>query len=213
MLSQGTIPNDRPVAYASRTLNESESKYSTIEKELLSIVWACKYFRPYLFGRKFFIYTDHRPLTWLFNLKEPNSKLVRWRLRLEVFDFTIVYKKGKQNLNADALSRIHLNVYENESVKNNPGDSNQTITDYMQQFAESLENENNDDPELDPPSTSQQQNVISNVEIPTREMANTDDSTVHSEQPETESTAINILDEIINNRPLQFIIKKAHILK
>lgn len=138
---------------------------------------------------------------------------MRWRLRLEEFDFTIVYKKGKQNLNADALSRIHLNVYENESVKNNPGDSNQTITDYMQQFAESLENENNDDPELDPPSTSQQQNVISNVEIPTREMANTDDSTVHSEQPETESTAINILDEIINNRPLQFIIKKAHILK
>lgn len=79
----------------------------------------------------------------------------------------------------------------------------------MQQFAESLENENNDDPELDPPSTSQQQNVISNVEIPTREMANTDDSTVHSEQPETESTAIKILDEIINNRPLQFIIKKS----
>ncbi|XP_076269006.1 uncharacterized protein LOC143201674 [Rhynchophorus ferrugineus] len=108
VLSQGTIGNDLPIAYASRTLSTTECNYSTIEKELLAIVWATKYFRPYLFGRKFSIVTDHKPLQWLFSIKEPNSKLVRWRLKLQEFDFTIHYKKGKQNLNADALSRPPL---------------------------------------------------------------------------------------------------------
>ncbi|CAK1589169.1 unnamed protein product [Parnassius mnemosyne] len=64
ILSQGPIGSDKPVCYASRTLNESEVNYSTIEKELLSIVWATKYFRPYLFGRTFKILTDHKPLQW-----------------------------------------------------------------------------------------------------------------------------------------------------
>lgn len=74
VLSQGPIGSDRPIAYASRTLNDSEQNYSTIEKELLAIVWATKYFPPYLFGRKFDIITDHKPLEWLFSIKEPNSK-------------------------------------------------------------------------------------------------------------------------------------------
>ncbi|CAK1589170.1 unnamed protein product [Parnassius mnemosyne] len=65
ILSQGPIGSDKPVCYASRTLNESEVNYSTIEKELLSIVWATKYFRPYLFGRTFKILTDHKPLQTL----------------------------------------------------------------------------------------------------------------------------------------------------
>jgi len=106
ILSQGPIGQDLPICYASRTLSKTEQNYSTIEKELLAIVWATKYFRPYLFGKTFTIITDHKPLTWLFSLKEPNSKLVRWRLKLEEFDYKIQYKKGIQNSNADALSRI-----------------------------------------------------------------------------------------------------------
>lgn len=80
VLSQGPIGADKPIAYASRTLNDSEIHYSTIEKELLAIIWATKYFRPYLFGRHFNIVTDHRPLQYLMNLKEPNSRLIRWKL-------------------------------------------------------------------------------------------------------------------------------------
>lgn len=113
VLSQGPIGSDKPVCYASRTLNESELNYSTIEKELLAIVWATKYFRPYLFGRKFKVLTDHKPLQWMMNLKEPNSRMTRWRLRLSEYDFTVVYKKGKFNTNADALSRVEIH---NEEV-------------------------------------------------------------------------------------------------
>jgi len=133
VLSQGIIPNDKPIAYALRTLSTSETRYSTIEKELLAIVWACKYFRPYLFGHKFTILTNHKPLQWLFSLKEPNSRLVRWRLKLEEFDYTVQYKKGKTNQAADALSRnpISLNAVETESLINNPGDANEIIDDFL----------------------------------------------------------------------------------
>ena len=53
--------DDKPIAYGSKTLNPAERNYSTIEKELLAIVWAVKHYRPYLFGRHFKILTDHRP--------------------------------------------------------------------------------------------------------------------------------------------------------
>lgn len=109
VLSQGPIGGDKPICYASRTLTNSETNYSTIEKELLAIVWATKYFRPYLFGRKFSIVTDHKPLTWIMSLKDPNSKLVRWRLQLEEYDYEIIYKKGSLNSNADAMSRVKIN--------------------------------------------------------------------------------------------------------
>ncbi|XP_074027679.1 uncharacterized protein [Leptinotarsa decemlineata] len=128
ILLQGPIGKDKPIAYASRTLNESEQNYTTIEKEMLAMVWATKYFRPYLFGQKFKILSDHRPLQWLFSLKDPNSKLVRWRLKLEEFDYEIVYKKAKSNTNADALSRIEVHTKEAFSLK-----------EYIENFNKELE--------------------------------------------------------------------------
>jgi hypothetical protein len=62
ILRQGKIGHDKPIAYASSTLNQAKQNYSTIEKELAAIVWACKHFRPYLLGRTFTIVTDHKPL-------------------------------------------------------------------------------------------------------------------------------------------------------
>lgn len=100
--------NGRPVAFASRALNKSEMNYGTIEKELLAVVWSIKHFRPYLFGRKFDLETDHRPLVYLFSMKEPSSRLTKFRLALEEYDFTINYIPGKSNVLADALSRITI---------------------------------------------------------------------------------------------------------
>lgn len=108
--------NDHPIAYYSRTLNTAERNYSTIEKELLAIVDSTKHFRPYLYGQKFTIETDHNPLVWLSKIKEPNSRLTRWKLKLGEFQFEIKYKKGKENVVADALSRVELNTHETDDA-------------------------------------------------------------------------------------------------
>lgn len=110
--------NNKPIAFYSRTLNSAERNYSTIERELLSIVETTKNFRPYIFGKQFIIETDHKPLVWLFSLKDPNSRLVKWRLRLEEFDYKIQYKKGKENVVADALSRVEININETTDEDN-----------------------------------------------------------------------------------------------
>ncbi|XP_063831609.1 uncharacterized protein LOC135080816 [Ostrinia nubilalis] len=119
ILSQGPIGKDQPVAYASRTLNKAECNYSVTEKECLAIVWGTKVFRPYLYGHRFKILTDHKPLKWLFNCKDPGSKLVRWRLKLEEFDYEIEYKKGRVNSNADALSRYPVNPVQHSTEPQN----------------------------------------------------------------------------------------------
>lgn len=103
-----------PCCYISRTLNPPERNYSTTEKELLAIVWATKRLRQYLLGRKFIIRTDHQALTWLQNCKDPSSRLIRWRLRLEEYEYEIQYTKGKDNTAADCLSRIHAITAQDE---------------------------------------------------------------------------------------------------
>lgn len=105
ILSQGIIGKDRPIAYTSRLLNSAEQNYSTIEKELLAIIYSVNHFRPYLYGRKFELVTDHKPLTWLNSVKDPTSRLMRWKLKLAEYEYDITYRAGKTNLNADALSR------------------------------------------------------------------------------------------------------------
>jgi len=70
VLSQGTIGQDLPITYVSRVLNSAEKNYSTIEKELLAIIYCTHHFRPYLYGHKFFLVTDHQPLIWLYKVKD-----------------------------------------------------------------------------------------------------------------------------------------------
>lgn len=97
----------KPIAYASRPLNKAELNYPTIQKELLAIIWSVKYFRPYLYGRKFTILTDHKPLIYLFGMKDPSTRLLKFRLQLEEYDYNVVYIKGRDNV-ADALSRVTI---------------------------------------------------------------------------------------------------------
>ena len=106
MLSQRPIGKDLPVACTNCSLSNAESNYTTSEKELLAVVWATKYFRPYLYGRKFKIVSDHKPLVFIMNVKDTGSRLMRWRIQLAEYDYEIIHKSGFQNTNADAPSRI-----------------------------------------------------------------------------------------------------------
>lgn len=92
------------VAYASRSLYEAEQHYSVIQKECLAIVFALKQFRHYLLGRPFKLVTDHVPLQWL-SAQKMEGMLCRWALAMQEYSFSIEYRKGSLNGNADALSR------------------------------------------------------------------------------------------------------------
>ena len=96
--------SDQPVAYYSTKLSPREEKYSTIKKECSTIRLAVRVFRVYLLGKPFLIQTDHCALQWLERLKENNSRLTRWSLYLQSFQFTVKHCAGKNNGNADALS-------------------------------------------------------------------------------------------------------------
>ena len=80
-------------------------KNTTHEKEGLVIIFCVTHFSPYLYGRRFTLVTDHKLLLWFQNSKDPCSRVSRCRLKLGEYDFDLVYKAGKMNVNADALSR------------------------------------------------------------------------------------------------------------
>ena len=98
-------PEEKVISYASRVLQDRETRYCTRRRELLAIVDFVKHFRPYLFGRKFIIRTDHASLRYIKTLKEPDHQLGRWIVALEEFNYTIQIRKGVLHNNADGLSR------------------------------------------------------------------------------------------------------------
>ena len=98
--------NLRPLTYFSRQLNCAETKYSTIEREALAIVYGLKINRNLCLGYPIVINTDHRPLTWLFTTSNPNSRITRWQMLVSEFDIEVKYVPGKENSVADCLSRL-----------------------------------------------------------------------------------------------------------
>lgn len=98
---------EHPVVYASRKLTSREQAYSTTEKECACLVWALEKLSCYLKGSSFVFETDHSPLVWLNQMSNKNSRLMRWSLALQQFDFSVRHKKGKHHANADCLSRTY----------------------------------------------------------------------------------------------------------
>ena len=96
---------DHPIEFASKKLAPAETRYSTIERELLGVVWAIEHFRPYVWGVKFAVRTDHMPLVWVHKLKETSARITRWKERLAPYNFDISHTKGTDNAVADCLSR------------------------------------------------------------------------------------------------------------
>ena len=97
ILSHGKIGKDKPIAYASRSLSDTEKKYDTYEKEALAIIFCIAHFCHHLYGRKFTSVTDHKPLVWFQNSKDPCSRISRWRLKLAEYDFDVVQNAGKMH--------------------------------------------------------------------------------------------------------------------
>lgn len=101
---------NRPVAFFSRTLSDSEKRHSSVEKEAYAIVEAVRYWRHFLLGRYFRLITDQRSVAFMFDMKHgskiKNEKITRWRLDLSCYSYDIVYRPGRDNHAADALSRV-----------------------------------------------------------------------------------------------------------
>ena len=100
------LEQDGHVVDTSRSLTTPEQQYSVIQRECLAVIYALKQFRHYLLGRYFEIATDHAPLQWL-SAQKMEGMLCRWALAIQEYDFSIMYRKGSLNNNADALSRLN----------------------------------------------------------------------------------------------------------
>ena len=101
---------ERPVAFISRALSTPERNYSVTRLELLAVVWALRYFKPYLLSQRFVLRSDHGSLRWLLNFKDPSGQMARWLDTLAEFDFSIVHRPGARHQNADGLSRQFVNA-------------------------------------------------------------------------------------------------------
>ena len=95
-----------PVAYASRKMLDREVNYHITEKECLAIVWAIQKFQKYLYGTSFILETDHSCLKYLEKSKFVNSRLMRWALALQPYQFEVQVIRGQKNIGADYLSRM-----------------------------------------------------------------------------------------------------------
>ena len=129
VLTQNQEENWVVISYASRNLSDVEKRYSQTEKEALALVWACERFNIYVFGRKFELETDHKALECIYTPQsKPSARIERWVLRLQSYDYKVVYRPGKGNI-ADALSRLN---------QKEPKDRSGETVDEIRCIAESL---------------------------------------------------------------------------
>lgn len=112
--------SEKVILYASQALSQTQAKYSQIDKEAYAIVFGVKRFYQYLYGNKFVLYTDHRPLVQILSPTKslPIYSAIRmqhYAVFLQGFNYEIKYKKSKHNANADCLSRLTAKQYSNIS--------------------------------------------------------------------------------------------------
>ena len=103
--------SERPIANVSKTLTDTQRRYSQIQKEALAVIYGLKKFHQFLYGRNFILVTDHKPLVTLLGPTKGTptlaaNRLARWALTLSQYKYTIEYRKTADHANADALSRL-----------------------------------------------------------------------------------------------------------
>ena len=104
------LQEERPVAYASRSLNDAESRYAQIEEELLAVQFSLERFHQYIYGKKVTIESDHKPLEAIVkkSLASAPPRLQRILLRMQKYDYTLEFKPGKDFVLPDMLPRAPL---------------------------------------------------------------------------------------------------------
>ena len=113
------LQEPKPVMYVTRALTETEQRYSNTERELLAIVFALKRLNHYTFGRTITVQSDHQPLQsiWKKSIVSSSPRLQRLLLRLAHYDINIEFLWGKENVIADALSRVCPLQSSNSKIK------------------------------------------------------------------------------------------------
>ena len=105
------LQQGQPVAFASRSLRDTEQNYAQIEKEMLAIVYGCERFDQYLYGKEVSVESDHKPLETIMKkpLHKAPKRLQRMMLALQKYDLKVTYKPGRHLYIADTLSRAYIN--------------------------------------------------------------------------------------------------------
>lgn len=118
---------NNPIAYSSKSLTKCQENYAQIEKELYAIVFGCKKFHQYVYGKPIQVETDHQPLVTLFKkpLSEVPSRLQRMMITLQAYDLIVSYTKGSKMYISDTLSRA-------------PVDNDNNLDDNLEEFEQNL---------------------------------------------------------------------------
>lgn len=109
---------ERPVMFISKTLNESERRTHIYEKELYAIIWGYDKLREFIEGHEFTIQTDNEAVSYLKKMKEKKAKLMRWANEIQSWNAKLVFRPGKENVEADALSRAPIPEQEGDPTMN-----------------------------------------------------------------------------------------------
>lgn len=147
-LGAALLQEGKPVAFASKSLTDAETRYANIERELLAVVYGCERFHIYLFGSPFTVLTDHKPLEsiHLKHLTSAPPRLQRMLLRLQPYDIKIRYIPGKEMLLADALSR--LSPEEKFQIENEEIQVHEIYTQFSNGMIEKIRSSTTADEEL-----------------------------------------------------------------
>lgn len=126
VLIQTDSSGSRIVAYGNKSLSDCEKRYCQTEKEALALVWAVEHFNIYLYGKEFELVSDHKPLEVIFGRhSKPCARIERWVLRLQSYNYKIIYRPGKSNI-ADPLSRLCVKNNQ-EAFDDSPNHVNQIV--------------------------------------------------------------------------------------
>lgn len=127
---------ERVINYYSRQLSKAARNYSTTERECLAVITFVEKARPYIEGvPTFTVVTDHASLVWLLNRPEPQGRIIRWILRLQQYNYTIVHRPGKLMVTADALSRVINLIEVTKTDQTNDPEYEKSVTDEPEKHA------------------------------------------------------------------------------